>query len=194
MAYTDGGIDNQVNQKVDAYRQNPQALQQRYQQNNELLDLLALQKIKSEKESVANEMKMAMQQSPKTIAQQREAEVLDLTKKEMGRNLSEVTKEVGGTAQQQQAVQQKNMQMAAANPQPQPRPQAGPQQAMPNMPRMAGGGIVAFQNGGGVGGGARGAAAGVCGAANARAPAIDRFGRAEIAATNPRKNQQCYCV
>ena len=160
MAYTDGGIDNQVNQKVDAYRQNPQALQQRYQQNNELLDLLALQKIKSEKESVANEMKMAMQQSPKTIAQQREAEVLDLTKKEMGRNLGEVTKEVGGTAQQQQAVQQKNMQrMAAAGPQPQPRPQAGPQQAMPNMPRMAGGGIVAFQNGGGVGGGARGAAA-----------------------------------
>ena len=70
MAYTDGGIDNQVNQKVDAYRQNPQALQQRYQQNNELLDLLALQKIKSEKESVANEMKMAMQQSPKTIAQE----------------------------------------------------------------------------------------------------------------------------
>ena len=160
MAYTDGGIDNQVNQKVDAYRQNPQALQQRYQQNNELLDLLALQKIKSEKESVANEMKMEMQQSPKTIAQQREAEVLDLTKKEMGRNLGEVTKEVGGTAQQQQAVQQKNMQrMAAAGPQPQPRPQAGPQQAMPNMPRMAGGGIVAFQNGGGVGGGARGAAA-----------------------------------
>ena len=156
-----GGIDEQIGRKVDAYRQNPQALQQRYQQNNELLDLLALQKIKSEKESVANEMKMEMQQSPKTIAQQREAEVLDLTKKEMGRNLGEVTREVGGTAQQQQAVQQKNMQrMAAAGPQPQPRPQAGPQQAMPNMARMAGGGIVAFQNGGGVGGGgARGAAA-----------------------------------
>ena len=156
-----GGIDEQIGRKVDAYRQNPQALQQRYQQNNELLDLLALQKIKSEKESVANEMKMEMQQSPKTIAQQREAEVLELTKKEMGRNLGEVTREVGGTAQQQQAVQQKNMQrMAAAGPQPQPRPQAGPQQAMPNMARMAGGGIVAFQNGGGIGGGASGGVGG----------------------------------
>ena len=50
MAY---GIDDVVQKKVDAYRGNPAALQQRYAQNQELVDLLALQKMKSEKESAA---------------------------------------------------------------------------------------------------------------------------------------------
>ena len=47
-----GGLDQQINEKVDAYRNNPQALQQRYQQNQQLIDLLALQKLKSEKREI----------------------------------------------------------------------------------------------------------------------------------------------
>lgn len=75
-----GGIDQQINQKMDAYRGNPQQLMQRYQQNQQLVDLLALQKLKTEKEAAARDMQMKMQQQPQTIAQQREQEVLGLPK------------------------------------------------------------------------------------------------------------------
>ena len=51
MALGDGGLDAQVEQRMDAYRGNPQKLQQRYGQNKELLDLLALQKLTSEKKA-----------------------------------------------------------------------------------------------------------------------------------------------
>jgi len=131
-----GGLDQQIQQKVDAYRGNPQALMQRYQQNQQLLDLLALQKLKSEKEAAARQMQMQMQQQPQTVAQQREQEVLGLTKQELAQQTQ-------GIMQQRQAQQQKNLQQVAqggigALLQ---RPQAAPQP----VPRMAGGGIVAFQ-------------------------------------------------
>lgn len=138
-----GGLDQQVQQKVDAYRGNPQALMQRYQQNQQLLDLLALQKLKSEKEAAARQMQLQMQQTPQTVAQQREQEVLGLTKQELAQQTQ-------GIMQQRQAQQQKNLQQVAQGglgalaPQraPAPAPQGQP------MPRMAGGGIVAFQQGG----------------------------------------------
>ena len=42
----------QVDDKAQQYMNNPQALQQMYQQKQQLIDLLALQKIKSEKGSI----------------------------------------------------------------------------------------------------------------------------------------------
>lgn len=139
-------IDQEIQRKVDAYRGNPQQLMQRYQQNQQLVDLLALQKLKSEKEAAAREMQMQMQQQPQTIKQQREAELLNMTKQEM-------MQQTQGVLQQRQAQQQKNMQQVAqqglgalANQRPAPAPQGQP------MPRMAGGGIVSFQPGGYVGG------------------------------------------
>jgi hypothetical protein len=39
MAIGDGGLDAQVEQRMDTYRGNPQKLQQRYGANKELLDL-----------------------------------------------------------------------------------------------------------------------------------------------------------
>ena len=120
MAY---GIDDTIQQKVDAYRSNPGALQRRYAQNKELVDLLALQKLKSEKDAAARDMQMKMQQSPKTIAQQYEEELVGRTKNEMLQG-------VAGVMQQRQAQQQRNMQRVA------------------NMPRMAQGGIVGFATGG----------------------------------------------
>jgi len=157
MAYN-GGIDQQVQQKVDAYRSNPGALQQRYKENQQLMDLLALQKIKSEKEQGAREMQMAMENRPETIAQQREQEVLGLTKQELSNKVDQVS----GTMGQKQAVQQKNIQRAAAGQPPAQRmpvaPSAPPRrmagvasQPAPNMARMAGGGIVSFAEGGDVG-------------------------------------------
>ena len=144
-----GGLDQQINQKVDAYRNNPQALQQRYQQNQQLIDLLALQKLKSEKDAAARDMQMKMQQQPQTIKDQREAELLQRTKDDM-------VKQTAGVMQQKQAQQQKNMQRAAQGQMPQQRPQqpkmpmgqqAGGLGGLP-MPKMAAGGIVAFQAGG----------------------------------------------
>jgi hypothetical protein len=144
------GVDAQVQNRVDAYRSNPQQLMQMYQQNQELVDLLALQKLKSEKESAAREMQMQMQQQPGTIAQQREQEVLQLTK-------NELAQQTQGVLQRKQQQQQTNLQrvaqgglgaLAQQGPAPAPAPQGQPQ-GQP-MPRMAGGGIVSFQPGGAV--------------------------------------------
>ena len=66
-------IDRDIAARVAAYRGNPEALMQQYQQSQNLLDLLALQKIKSEKEAAMRDMQLKMAQSgkPPTIAQQR---------------------------------------------------------------------------------------------------------------------------
>ena len=176
MALENGGLDAQVEQRMDAYRSNPQQLQQRYGQNKELLDLLALQKLTSEKQAAARDMQMKMQQQPGTIAQQREQEALELTKQEMGSTLGELAGRTKGTLDQKQAMQQQNMQkMAQGQPpvaqggigalmggqqaRPPMPPQGGPQAAgLPNarmmqaarggpVRRMAQGGIVSFAGG-----------------------------------------------
>lgn len=126
-----GGIDQQIQQKVDAYRGKPEALQQRYAQNKQLIDLLALQKLKSEKDAAARDMAMQMQQQPSTIKQQLESEMVQRTKDDMA-------KQLGGIMQKKQADQQKRAsQMGiAANP-------------APNMAgmNMASGGIVGYAAG-----------------------------------------------
>ena len=152
-------IDQDIQSRVDAYRGNPQALQQKYAQNQQLIDLLALQRLKSEKESAAREMALKMGgqggQKP-TIAQQREQEVLDMTKQE-------VAQEQGGVAAHQQKQQQDAMkallqqQQQGAQQVPQAAQQA-PQQPQPGIAQlpapnisaqgMATGGIVAFDEGG----------------------------------------------
>jgi hypothetical protein len=130
-------IAQDLQQRIDAYRGNPQMLEQRFQQSQQLIDLLALQKIKSEKEAAARAMQMQMAQAqPQTVAQQREQEVMDMTRQE-------VAQRIGQVGQQQMSRQQDAMKKLlggiAATP--------GAQTAM--TPRaMAAGGIVAFQEGG----------------------------------------------
>ena len=136
-----GGIDDQVQQRVDAYRSKPQELQKSYAQNQQLIDLLALQKIKSEKDAVARQMQMQAQQTPQTIAQQREQEMMQRTKDEM------VKQQAGVLQQRQQQAQKAQQQMLQGQAQqPQPQGIAGVQ--APNMNRMADGGIVKFAVGG----------------------------------------------
>ena len=129
-----GEINSEVQQRVDSFRDNPQALMQQYQQSQQLIDLLALQKLKSEKEAVARNMQMQMQTMPQTIKQQREAELLGMTKNELVGQIQ------GTLAQQARQAQQA----------PQRSPQAGgiPQLPAGNMQRMAGGGIVSYAEGG----------------------------------------------
>jgi hypothetical protein len=100
MAY---GIDNIVQQKADAYRSNPNALMQSYEQKKELIDLLALQKIKSEQEAYARDMQAQMQEVPGTIAQQLEQEVV-------GTERERITQQVMPGMQQQAQMQQAQMQ------------------------------------------------------------------------------------
>lgn len=135
------GIDQVVQQRVDTYRSKPEQLQKNYAQNQQLIDLLALQKIKSEKESAARQMQMTAQQNPQTIAQQREAELMQMTKNELAQQQQ-------GVLGQKQAMAQKQMQRP---PMPQQRPQAPQPQAQgiagvpaPNMQKMAEGGVVGF--------------------------------------------------
>jgi len=126
-------IDNEIQSRMDAYRGNPQALMQRYAQSQQLIDLLALQKLKSEKEAAARQMQMqAGQGQMPTVAQQREQELLGMAKQE-------VAQRVGQVAQQQAQQQQENLQRMA---------QTGIAQApalnVMSPKAMAAGGIVAF--------------------------------------------------
>ena len=132
MAY---GIDQMVQDKADAYRGNPAALQKRSAMSKELIDMLALQKITSEKDAAARDMQLKMEQQPGTIAQQ-------LEQKAVGQTKDEMLKGVAGVMQTNQAKQQANMQRAAsAGIAGQPRP---------NMQMMAQGGVVGYANGGSV--------------------------------------------
>jgi hypothetical protein len=170
---------NQVDDKAQQYMNNPQALQQIYQKNQQLVDLLALQKIKSQKEAAAREMQLQMSQQsgqPQTIAQQREQQVLDMTKQEM------IGQQAGNLGHKQQEQQQNLQQVLKGMSQGAPQPPQGgiagmPQGGQPGMPQpgmpqpkptqagmpgiptpglmptkaMASGGIVAFDEGGDVG-------------------------------------------
>ena len=147
------GIDQQVQQTADAYRGKPQMLQQKYAQNQQLIDLLALQKLKSDKEEASRQMALSMQGKPPTIADQRESQVLDMTKKEV---IDEQAGVMQNKMKQMQDAQRKVLQSAGAPPMPgqsTPQPQQPPSAGLaglpaPNIQGMAGGGIVAFEGGG----------------------------------------------
>lgn len=136
-------IDQEVNSRVAAYKGNPQALQQKYATSQQLIDLLALQKIKSAQEAAAREMQMQLAQqqaangeSNMTVAQQREKEVMDMTKQELAQQRGELLQQE--QTEQKQAMQKlmggiTNAQGAASAMEPK---------------AMAAGGIVAFDNGG----------------------------------------------
>ena len=133
MAYGIGSVIGDIDQKVDTYRNKPEALAQMYQQNQQLIDLLALQKLKTEKEAAMRDMQMKMQTPAASIKDQREQEVMGMMRNEVAQQVAPGLQVAG-----QQAAQ-------AAAP---PAPQGGGLQSLPapNMQGMgmAEGGIVAF--------------------------------------------------
>jgi hypothetical protein len=146
------GIDSQVAQRVDAYQGNPQGLMQQYSKTQQLVDLLALQQLKTQKEAAAKQKMLQMAQAqgqPGTIAEQREKEVLELTKGE----LSEKATGVAGILAK--AQQDKAAAASAPAPGSPPAPGAPPGAAaglptLPSnaaMPAFAQGGIIAFKAG-----------------------------------------------
>lgn len=147
------GIDQQIEQRKMQFGNNPQALQQRYGQSKQLLDLLALQQIAQEQQQKAQAMQMQMQQNPATIAQQVEQEVIQGKKAEMAQNISglqsmrapkrsqsETARGVAGALAQKQREQQSRMQNIAK--------QGVASQPARNMERMYDGGIVGYKAGG----------------------------------------------
>lgn len=144
-------IDREINQRVEAYGNNPGALKKRYAASKELIDLLALQRLKSQKDAAARKIQMEMEQMPGTIKAQREQEL-------MGQNVQDLTKRTADTMRnmaqkkQMQAVQKgmaeraKGLAGLTQNPQ-----MAMAQQNRPQQPqRMQAGGIVALNGGGDV--------------------------------------------
>ena len=146
------GIEQLIQQKEDAYRSNPQALEQKYNKDKQLIDLLAMQKLKSEKESAARDMQLQMQQNPQTIAQQLEQELMTRTKEE-------AVQQVGDLAKQSQSKKQNNLNKVAAQgvasikPPTPPAAPTAPQQAPARSQqappvRAAQGGIMRYSGGG----------------------------------------------
>jgi len=180
MALGDGGLDAQVEQRMDTYRNNPAQLQKRYGQSKELLDLLALQKLTKNMKEVAAAMQLEQSQQPGTIAEQREAEALELVKQEQAGGLADLQSRTKDTLDQKHKMQGKGMQKIAQGagrpPQqagglagltggqparPPMPPQGGPQAAglaNARMMQAANGGPVRRMAGGGIVGFASGSA------------------------------------
>ena len=175
MSIATGGIDSQIQDKMDTYRSNPQALQKAVGVTKQTVDIMALQKLISEKKEKAKALMAEAEQNPKTIAEQRQEEAIAQIKNEMGGTLNERAKQTAGTLNQAAAAQKQGMNKLMKNAGKKPpaglaglmggnrRPstplQGGPQAAgLPNarmmqaaqggpVRRMAGGGIVGFSNG-----------------------------------------------
>jgi len=125
----------------------PQQLMQRYSVSNELLDLLALQKMQSEMAAKKRDQMAQMAQQPGTIKEQKEREVFQAVREEVA-PIAQRAQQVTAAEQQKQLQQQRAMQMLAQSMQQ----QGGPGDPMmsgiasapaPNM-RMAQGGIVGY--------------------------------------------------
>jgi hypothetical protein len=127
------GIDSLVSNRADMFAGNPQGLQQRYAMSQDLLDLLALQKLKKDKEAAQRDLQMQMQAPAATVKDQLAGQVMDMTKQEVASSLAP------GIQQQGQAMQAQQLQQAMGGIASQPAP---------NMVGMARGGIVGFQPGG----------------------------------------------
>jgi len=152
MALNYGGIDKEIENRTDMFRNNPQGLQKRYGQSKELLDLLALQKMKSEQQRVAMNMSLAAEGNPRTIAAQMEEEVLAGTKQSMGDTITDIANRRKGTldtetAKKKAAVNKLTSAAAkgglgALTGAGRPAPQINPP-----VRRLAQGGIVGFAGG-----------------------------------------------
>jgi len=109
MSIATGGIDSQIQDKMDTYRSNPDALKKAFGVSKQTVDLLALQKLTSEKKQIAADMQLKAQQQPGTIAEQREQEALALVKQEQSRSFGDLAKQTAGTLNQTAAAQKQGM-------------------------------------------------------------------------------------
>ncbi len=134
MSIATSGIDSQIQDKMDTYRSNPQALQKAVGVTKQTVDIMALQKLISEKNEKAKALMAEAEQNPKTIAEQRQEEAIAQIQQEQSRTLGDLTQQTAGTLNNKAAMQKKNMNRMAQN--------AG-------RPKMGGGAGLASLMGGG---------------------------------------------
>ena len=166
------GIDKALQDRINTYGTNPAALQKRYQQSQKLIDLLALQQVKTDMQNAKNNIMASMQNNPNTIAAQRQNEVLGMARQNVADKVQATAGALSNKQRQQQAQMKRLMQLAnklgpaginsllnkrPQQPTPQqPRPPVNPMMAAgisrapaPNMrgiTKAAQGGIIGFQN------------------------------------------------
>ncbi len=122
------GIFEEVQMREDAYANNPQALQQRYAQSQQLVDLLALQKVNNEQQAAARNIQAQMETNPSTVKDQLGLQALSGARSEIVSELAPGIRQRGQQMQQMAARQSMGM----------------PSMNASNMQRMADGGIVGY--------------------------------------------------
>lgn len=142
-------IYNDVDSRVSAYKGNPQALMQRYSMSQDLLDAIALSKIKTMKKAAQNEAiaEMAKHQGDDTVYGALEKELLEGAKEEVNPT-KDTAQQATGAAQQQQRQQQAKLKQVLQGEQPDPRMSGIALAPGAQGGRYVGGGIVAFSGGG----------------------------------------------
>ena len=130
------GLESNIAETAKAFQGNPQALQQRYTQKQDLFDLLALNMIKKQQAAAKNQLLMSQQEMPGTIIEQMENAV---TKNESGEanTQTETATGVAGALATKNAQTQSNMNKMAGVA----------SNSAANMKTLAGGGIVGFAGG-----------------------------------------------
>ena len=141
----EGGLGAQINQKADAYRSNPDALQKKAKLSGDLMDALALQKVMSDKAMAKQQLALSQQQDAGSVVEQMEQKLV-------GMNKEELTAQTAGIMGERNKQKQKQI-SAAAPPQKPPMQMAqGAPQGLPAAPRspmqMAQGGIIGYDAGG----------------------------------------------
>ena len=141
----EGGLGAQINQKADAYRSNPDALQKKAKLSGDLMDALALQKVMSDKAMAKQQLALSQQQDAGSVVEQMEQKLV-------GMNKEELTAQTAGIMGERNKQKQKQI-SAAAPPQKPPMQMAqGAPQGLPAAPRppmqMAQGGIIGYATGG----------------------------------------------
>lgn len=138
---------SQIERTKDAYAGNMQGLQKRANMTKELVDLLAMQQLKQDLDAIKRDQMMQQQGNPATIKDQMQQGLMGEYRQQAAKEMGVGPSEMGTVARAQQGM-------------PQGMPQGAPQQQMPQQPQMAqgvmsqarpvqlaGGGIVAFQEG-----------------------------------------------
>jgi len=134
------GIESSISDTAKAFQSNPQALQQRYAQKQDLFDLLALNMIKKQQAAAKNTLAMSQENKPGTLLEQMEKQVLGNAKEEMSGNTQTETAEgVAGALNTKNAQAKSNMQKIAGS--------GVAANSANNMRTLAGGGIVGFAAG-----------------------------------------------
>jgi hypothetical protein len=145
---------SQIERTKDAYAGNMQGLQKRANMTKELVDLLAMQQLKQDLDAIKRDQMMQQQGNPATIKDQMQQGLMGEYRQQAAKEMGVGPSEMGTVARAQQGMPQGAPQQQARMPQgmPQGAPQQ-PQMAQGVMSQarpvqLAGGGIVAFQEGG----------------------------------------------